>query len=99
MYGTVARFQVKPGSEEQLMQQSRNPEYQQIPGWVAQVVYRSDANPNEYYMAVVFESKEAYWANAQSPEQDARYRELRDLMSAEPEWHDGEVVDYFLAGK
>lgn len=98
MYGTVARFQVKPGRDEQLMKLSRNPEYQQVPGWVGQVVYRSDANPNEYYIAVVFESKEAYWANAQSPEQDARFRELRELMAADPEWHDGEVVEYNAAG-
>jgi quinol monooxygenase YgiN len=99
MYGTVARFQVKPGSEEALRRLSSDPAYQEVPGWVGEIVYRSDSDPNEYYLAVVFESKEAYWANAQSPEQDARYCELRELMAADPEWHDGEVVEYNMGGK
>lgn len=97
MYGTIARFQVKPGKEDEVRALSSDPVYRQVPGWVAQFTYKSDANPNEYYIAVVFESKEAYWANAQSPEQDARYRELRELLAADPEWHDGEVVDYSMA--
>ena len=97
MYGTVARFQVKPGTEAELMALSNNPEYQQIPGWVASCVYRMDSDPNQFYLAVVFESKEAYFANANSPEQDARFRQLRELMAADPEWHDGEVVDYSTA--
>ena len=42
---------------------------------------------------VVFESREAYWANAQSPDQNQRYQEMRALMLADPEWHDGEIVD------
>ena len=43
-------------------------------------------------MAVTFEDRETYHANAQSPEQDARYRKLLDLLEGEPEWHDGEVL-------
>ncbi|TMD68968.1 MAG: hypothetical protein E6I91_03275 [Chloroflexi bacterium] len=37
-------------------------------------VYRSDIDPNIHYMAVVFESKEAYFANAERPETSACYR-------------------------
>jgi quinol monooxygenase YgiN len=51
-----------------------------------------DANPNEFYMAVIFTSKEAHHANANSPEQNARFQEMMALMAAEPEWHDGEIV-------
>jgi hypothetical protein len=29
-----------------------------------------DGNPGELFLVAVFESREAYWANAQSPEQD-----------------------------
>jgi hypothetical protein len=51
-----------------------------------------DSDPNEYYLVAVFDSKESYFANANSPEQDARYRKMLDLLTSEPEWHDGEVV-------
>jgi hypothetical protein len=43
-------------------------------------------------MVVAFESKDAYWANARSPEQDARFKEMRALLASDPEWHDGEIV-------
>ncbi len=65
---------------------------------MAQYTYKWDANPNEYYLVVVFESKEAYWANANSQEQDTRYRQLRELLASDPEWHDGEIVDYSTPG-
>lgn len=92
MYGTIARFKVKPGMDEQLKEVSANPEYQQVPGAVAQYVYKLDNSPDEYYIVAIFDSKESYWANATSPEQDARYRQLRELLAEDPDWHDGEVV-------
>ena len=103
MYGTVARYRVKPGMEGQLRQlleeQGRVFEAGQVPGFVVSYSYRMDADPNDYYIAAVFESREAYWANAQSPEQDARYRQWLPLLEAEPEWHDGEIdVIYALQG-
>jgi heme-degrading monooxygenase HmoA len=91
VYGTIARMQIRPGAQgvdEVLKRQMEH----EIPGRVATYVYRSDADPNEFYLSVVFESREAYTANARSAEQDARYRELRGILAAEPEWHDGEVV-------
>jgi heme-degrading monooxygenase HmoA len=69
----------------------------QVPGFVTQYVYRSDVDPNEYWLAVVFESKEAYRANAASPAQDITYRRLRELLTDDPEWHDGEIVTAFEA--
>lgn len=101
MYGTIGRFRVKPGMEGQLRQllqeQARAFETGRVPGFLASYTYRMDADANDYYLAVVFASKEAYWANAQSPEQDARYRQWLPLLESEPEWHDGEiVVDFAL---
>ncbi len=97
MYGTIGRYRVKPGMEAQFRQiieeQARG--YRQIPGLVAAYSYRMDADPNEYYIAVVFESREAYWANSQSPEQDARYRRRLPLLERETEWHDGEIVNVY----
>jgi quinol monooxygenase YgiN len=96
MYGTIGRCRIKPGMEDQFRQllerQARAFESGQIPGFVASYTYRMDADPNDYSLAVVFESREAYWANAQSAEQDARYRQWQPLLAGEPEWHDGEIV-------
>jgi quinol monooxygenase YgiN len=93
MYGTVARMRVQAGREAAL--DALNAEFTAagvIPGLVGQYVFRSDADPQEYWLAVAFTSKEAYQQNAQSPEQHARYERLRALLDADPEWHDGEVV-------
>ena len=92
MYGTVARMQLKPGAESQLQAQMQEFETLQVPGFVSSTVYRMDNAPNELCLAVVFESKETYFANANSPEQDARYRKMRELFTSDPEWHDGEVI-------
>jgi len=92
MYGTVALFQAKPGTQAQLDAYNRDVGSIAIPGIVATYIYQLDADPNRYYLAVIFESKEAYLANAADPMQDERYRRLRALLAADPEWHDGEVV-------
>jgi antibiotic biosynthesis monooxygenase (ABM) superfamily enzyme len=92
MYGTVARMRIKPGAESQMEQQSREFEALKVPGFVTTYIYRMDADQQTYYMAVVFDSKESYFANARSPEQDARYQQMRALLESDPEWHDGEIV-------
>jgi quinol monooxygenase YgiN len=91
MYGTVAKLQVKPGGLEGFQ---RNMEMQSkaIQGSLAQYVYRMDDDPSILYLAVVFESKEAYFKNANSPEQNERYEGMMQWLTTEPEWHDGEVI-------
>lgn len=95
MYGTVARMQVKQGMGQQFVELGRAFQAEGVPGLVAEYVYQMDADPTAYYLVVVFDSKESYWANARSPEQDARYRRMRALLESDPEWHDGEIVDTF----
>lgn len=92
MYGTVARMRAKPGAETELAEQMRIFEEAHVEGAVASYVYRMDSDPSEYYLAVVFTNKEAYVANARSPEQDARYRQLLAYLEGPPEWHDGDIV-------
>ena len=92
MYGTVAHMRAKPGMEQKLTEHLREFEAAHVPGAVAIYVYRMDSNPNQFDVAVVFESKEAYFANANSPEQNSRYERLRDMLESDPEWHDGEVM-------
>jgi heme-degrading monooxygenase HmoA len=92
MYGTVARLRIPANHREALTELGHQIEIERPPGLIATYVYQTDADPDEYYLTVLFESRAAYLANAESPEQDRRYRRLRELLAADPEWHDGEVV-------
>ncbi len=92
MYGTVARMQLKPGAQQQMLAQLREFESAHVPGFVSSYVYQMDAEPDVFYVAVAFQNKDAYLANARSPEQHSRYEKMRALLTAEPEWHDGEIV-------
>ena len=92
MYGTIARFRLKSGMEGRLAQELRLIEEVNVPGFIKTGVYRMDRDPREYYLVTMFENKEAYMANADSPEQDARYRQMAQLFEDEPDWNDGEII-------
>lgn len=62
------------------------------PDMMFEYVFKSDQNENEVWLVVGFTSREAYHANAASPEQHERYQEMRSVLDADPEWHDGEVI-------
>ena len=94
MYGTVARIHIKPGSEAELDRLGRE-HSAEIEGVVFEYVFRLDEDPNQVMLVVGFKDKASYQANAQSPEQHKRYEQLRGLMTADPEWHDGEIISSF----
>jgi len=96
MYGTIARMKVASGKEQAFLdftndigKEGGSPRPK---GMKYVYVYKSDADPSEYFLVVGFDSRESYRANAESPEQHEQYLKMRDWMAAEPEWHDGEVV-------
>lgn len=90
MYGTVAKLRAKSGHVGGLELVAKGSE---IPkGAVALYLFKADSDPNELWMVAVFESKEAYVANARSPEQHQRFLDIMQYLEAEPEWHDGEIV-------
>ncbi|MDP9075183.1 MAG: antibiotic biosynthesis monooxygenase, partial [Actinomycetota bacterium] len=91
-YGTVARIKVSAGKDEALAAHMRKYEDVSMAGFVSSALYKLDAGAGEHALTVIFESKEAYRANAESPGQDERYQEFRELLDADPEWNDGEVV-------
>jgi quinol monooxygenase YgiN len=90
MYGTIARVKIDPTKIEEL--KAVGDSMDTAPGQVARYVYQMDADPGVLFLVAVFESREAYWANAQSPEQNERFMQLRALLLEDPEWHDGEIV-------
>lgn len=94
MYGTIARLQVKPGKLDDLRQLGMEEgDLNVYPGIRFQHIYQSEGNENEVWMVVAFSSRDTYRKNAESPEQAARYEQFRSFLDADPEWHDGEVID------
>jgi quinol monooxygenase YgiN len=95
VYGTIAIMKVKPENRAKLNAwfdrwwAERRP---RVKGAIASSVHVNDSNPDEVIVSVVFESKEAYQANASDPEQDKWYREMRAILEADPRWMDGEVL-------
>ncbi len=93
MYGTVARFTAKPGSEAALLELTRDDDPSETPGYAFHHVYRLDAGSDQYILVAGFKDKEAYFANANSPEQNDFYEKFRALLVSDPEWMDGEIID------
>ena len=89
MYGTIAKMKVKKGAVEEIrrMETARKPD-----GAVGSLVFQSDDAADELWLVAIFRELESYFANADSPEQDADYQRVRALLAADPEWHDGEIV-------
>ena len=93
MYGTVAKMKLKPGTEQKIMETMEGSQTGRE-GHVATYVFKSDADPNVHFVTTIFESKSAYKKFADSPDQDKRFRQMRELLAADPEWHDGEVIHH-----
>lgn len=92
MFGTVARFTVKEGAEDQLIELMNSYEDASIPGHIASTVYKLRDGERQYMMATRFEDEASYRANAESPEQHQRYLQMRELIEGDPEWNDGDIV-------
>ena len=93
LYGTIAKMKLKPGAEDKIMQVMEGQD-EGREGHVATFVFKSDADPNVHFVTTVFESKSAYKKFSDSPEQNKRFHQMRELLAADPEWHDGEVIHH-----
>jgi hypothetical protein len=93
MYGSVFRIRPKAGKEQDIVRMMEEFDRERRPnvkGALGGYMFKLDSGG---MMGVaIFQSKEDYRANAESPEQDAFYRHFRDLLEADPEWNDGEIV-------
>ena len=96
MYGTVARMKVKPGKLDDFTKLTADAVNTRRPnGYLGEIIYKMDNNPNEVIMAVFFADKASYQANANDPEMNKQYEQYRALLDADPEWNDGEVIHQF----
>jgi hypothetical protein len=84
MYGTVARYRLKPGMEAKLLEFEREAREEQMPGFVAEFTFRMDADPSVCFEALIFVCKEAYFAVADSPRQQALHKYGRILSDENP---------------
>jgi len=92
MYGTIARFHIKPNVKDEFIKTMDSFGGDMIAGWVADYYFQMDTDPDEFYLVAIFKDKEAYMANADSPEQHERYLKFRSFLTNDPEWHDGFIV-------
>jgi quinol monooxygenase YgiN len=90
MYGTVAKFRVKPGALAEFKNQID--ERRDADGFHFVYVFQSDNDENELWMVAIFEDKKSYFDNANSSDENAEFLRLRKLMTSEPVWHDGEII-------
>ena len=89
-----------PGKAQAVAEQMDKWQREQKPqakGYVRSILVANNDNADEIMGAVRFDSSENYFANAGRPEQDAWYRELRALLTADPEWFDGTLLREFSA--
>ncbi|MBI5289964.1 MAG: hypothetical protein HY873_13405 [Chloroflexi bacterium] len=88
MFGSVFRMRVQAGKKDELvrvmMDESRTPA-----GMKAAYLY--DTGGDEVWGVAVFDDEASYRKNASSPEQDKEYQQMRALLAADPEWHDGAI--------
>lgn len=95
MYGTLARLQVKPGQEAALVAFNEQWLRERKPaatGFITSYALKSERNPGEWDVLVIFDSEENYRKNATDPEQHGQYEAMRALLTADPEWNDGEIL-------
>jgi len=92
VYRTVAKMKLKPGSLQAIKEFAEEESGVGMDGFVGQYVYQMDRDPDEIFVVVLFKDKTSYFANAESPEQNARFQQMMTYLAAEPEWNDGEVI-------
>ena len=92
MYGTIARFRIKPDTRDEFIQAMDSFGGDFIPGWLADYYFQMNNDPYEFYLVAVFKDRETYEANADSAEQHERYLKFRSFLVEDPKWNDGFIV-------
>ncbi len=92
MYGTIARFRLKPGVRDKFIKTMDAFGEVMIPGWVADYYFQMENDSDEFYLVAIFRDKQTYQANADSIEQHERYLAFRSFLVDDPEWHDGFIL-------
>jgi len=92
MYGTIARFRIKPGTRDEFIKAMDSFGDAIIPGWMADYYFQMNNDPDEFFLVAVFKDRDTYEANADSTEQHDRYLKFRSFLAEDPQWNDGTIV-------
>ncbi|MSP22741.1 MAG: hypothetical protein EXR66_06960 [Dehalococcoidia bacterium] len=97
MYGTVARLRCKPGGHECVRAWVDVQNKRGMAGLASTTTYQSDADHSVIWLTVIFENRDAYLANANTPVQDQLYHQMLTGLEEPPEWHDGTVLSHMTS--
>jgi hypothetical protein len=89
-------MRVQPGKADelrQIMQAAGEEQRLKQKGWEMSVVGSRKENPDEVWGCVTWDTSDRYYANAESPEQNASYERMRALLASDPEWFDCDVLE------
>lgn len=92
MYGSVFRLRPQDGRESDvvaLMEEWNRSRGPKVRGARATYLLRSERRSGELIGIAVFDDHATYQKNAESPEQDAWYRRIREVLQDDPVWEDG----------
>lgn len=89
MFGSVFRMQAKSGKKEELKKFMMSDD--RMPDGAIQF-YGFDTGGDELWGVAVFQDEKSYRANADDPAQHEWYMKVREMLTADPEWHDGEIM-------
>jgi quinol monooxygenase YgiN len=95
MFGTIYQMKPRAGQEQAIAEHLRRWERERRPsvkGAVAGYLFRSKDRPDTLIGVAVFDSEASYKANADDPAQGRWYQQLRELLDADPEWNDGDIL-------
>ena len=92
MYGTIARFRIKPGTRDEFIKAMDSFGADIIPGWKADYYFQMNNDPDEFYLVAIFQDRDTYETNADSPDQHERYLKFRSCLMDDPQWNDGWIV-------
>jgi quinol monooxygenase YgiN len=92
MFGTIAKMKLKPGAFDKMADQMKGFEERQVKGFLFNMVYRSQSDPNEVWLVVGFEDEASYRANANDPQTDEMAKQYQQMLVGPPEWHDGDIM-------
>ena len=85
MYGTIALLKPREGEVDNLnalFEEWWNERRPKVQGAISSTIYRNEKNPAELMVAVVFDSKENYQANAADPDRMSGIRRWRRCSRA-----------------
>ena len=107
VYGTVVKMKLSPEGVKNMRdyyaeiypEEDREGDRRLPEGAICAIDFQLDDEPDTFIHIAIFESREAYWANAESPEQNERFEKAMAMLQpvGEPEWHDGAVMNVVRA--